>query len=149
MLRGLLKLILVVVVLVGIAAFFVGYRWAMPEADDRPAAGAGTTAPVGTSGTLADERDRAREVGAEIGETVAAGAGAAQRALANGQLTAKIKSKMALDDTVRASAIDVDSREGVVTLSGAVGSAAQRDRALQLARETDGVSSVVDRLQVR
>ena len=149
MLRGLLKLILIVIIVVGIGAFFVGYRWAMPDGDldDRPAAAApGAT---GTTGSLADERDRAREVGAEIGEKVAVGADAAKRALVNGQLTAKIKSKMALDDTIRASAIDVDSSEGVVTLTGSVGSAAQRDRAVRLARETEGVTSVVDRLQVR
>jgi osmotically-inducible protein OsmY len=37
----------------------------------------------------------------------------------------------------------------VVTLSGTVDSEAERARALQLARETEGVASVTDRLQVR
>ena len=37
----------------------------------------------------------------------------------------------------------------VVTLSGTVRSAAERDRALSLARETEGVSRVVNRLDVR
>ena len=39
--------------------------------------------------------------------------------------------------------------EGVVTLNGTVDSAAQRDRAVQLARETEGVTSVVDELKIR
>jgi osmotically-inducible protein OsmY len=36
-----------------------------------------------------------------------------------------------------------------VTLTGTVDSSAQKARMLQLARETAGVTSVVDRLQVR
>jgi hyperosmotically inducible protein len=64
-------------------------------------------------------------------------------------LTAKIKSKMALDDHVKANAINVDTSGSVVTLSGRVASKGERDRALRLARDTAGVSRVVDRLQVR
>src|SRR5262245_37264504 len=64
-------------------------------------------------------------------------------------LTAKIKSKMALDDHVKAQAINVDTSGSVVTLTGVVGSAAERTRAVGLARDTEGVSQVVDRLQVR
>ena len=64
-------------------------------------------------------------------------------------LTAKIKSKMALDDHVNARAVDVDTSGSVVTLTGVVGSAAARERAVSLARDTEGVTRVVDRLQVR
>ena len=63
-------------------------------------------------------------------------------------LTAKIKSKMALDDHVNARAVDVDTSGSVVTLTGVVGSAAARERAISLARDTEGVTRVVDRLQV-
>jgi len=56
---------------------------------------------------------------------------------------------MALDDTVKAAAIDVETDGGVVTLKGTVRSQAERTRAAQLARETDGVTSVRDRLVVR
>ena len=45
--------------------------------------------------------------------------------------------------------IDVDTHGSVVTLSGVVATGAQHQRALQLARETDGVTQVVDRLRVR
>ena len=65
-----------------------------------------------------------------------------------GALTAKIKAKMALDDRVKAAKIDVDTAGSVVTLSGRVGSEAERARAVQLARETDGVTSVVDELTI-
>jgi hyperosmotically inducible periplasmic protein len=69
--------------------------------------------------------------------------------LTESSLTAKIKSKMALDDYVKARAIDVDTSGSVVTLSGTVASRAERDRATRLARETAGVTQVVDRLHVQ
>ena len=64
-------------------------------------------------------------------------------------LTAKIKSKMALDDHVKARAINVDTSGSVVTMTGVVASAAERDRAVRLARDTEGVTQIVDRLQIR
>ena len=63
-------------------------------------------------------------------------------------LTAKIKSKMALDDHVRARAIDVDTSGSAVTLRGTVASASERARAVRLARDTEGVTQVVDRLRI-
>jgi osmotically-inducible protein OsmY len=69
--------------------------------------------------------------------------------MSDSALTAKIKSKMALDDQVNARAINVDTSASVVTLRGTVASKDQRDRALRLARETGGVTRVVNRLQLR
>ena len=50
---------------------------------------------------------------------------------------------------MKASAINIDSANGVVTLKGTVGSEAERARAVQLARETAGVTAVKDQLVVR
>jgi osmotically-inducible protein OsmY len=55
---------------------------------------------------------------------------------------------MALDDSIDAATIDVDTDGSVVTLTGRVDSQAQKERALRLARETESVTSVVDRLTV-
>lgn len=63
-------------------------------------------------------------------------------------ITTSVKSRFAADDTVKAYQIDVDTREGVVTLSGNVPSDAAKQRAVALARETDGVRNVVDNLTV-
>jgi osmotically-inducible protein OsmY len=63
-------------------------------------------------------------------------------------VTTAVKTKLAADDTVKEYQIDVDTSGGVVTLTGAVQSQQAKDRALQLARETDGVSRVEDRLTV-
>jgi hyperosmotically inducible protein len=143
MVRTLFRLILIVGVVVAIGAFFLGYRWVTP-------ASSAIERPTGTSGSATGiDQSRAREAGAEVGEKVAVGINEAERALTNASLTAKIKSKMTLDDTVNARSIDVDTSGSVVTLSGTVRSTAERARALQLARETDGVTSVVDRLEIR
>jgi hyperosmotically inducible protein len=150
MVRALLRIILLIVVGAAIAAFFLGYRFA-----DRGRV-SGTEDTVGTTGGVVVERDRsdgvdlgrARETGARIGESLAVGASRAERLARDGGLTAKIKSKMALDDLVKARTIDVDTIDGAVTLSGSVSSTAEHDRAMQLARETEGVTSVTDRLTI-
>jgi hyperosmotically inducible periplasmic protein len=63
-------------------------------------------------------------------------------------MTTNIKSKMAADDTVKAHQINVDTRNGVVTLSGDVDSSLAKERAVQIARNTDGVRDVVDNISV-
>ena len=55
---------------------------------------------------------------------------------------------MALDDAVKARAINVTTRGTTVTLSGTVESKVEHDRAMALARETDGVTQVIDDLRL-
>ena len=63
-------------------------------------------------------------------------------------ITTAVKSKLAADDTVKAYQIDVDTQDKVVTLSGNVETAMAKQRAVEIARATDGVARVVDNLQV-
>jgi len=63
-------------------------------------------------------------------------------------LTASVKTKLAADNTVKAAHVNVTTVDHVVTLSGVVASGAEKDRALAIAKDTTGVSSVVDRLTV-
>ena len=63
-------------------------------------------------------------------------------------ITTAVKSKLAADDMVKAYKVDVDTQNKVVTLSGEVETAAQREHAVSIARGTRGVSDVIDRLQV-
>jgi hyperosmotically inducible protein len=63
-------------------------------------------------------------------------------------ITTKVKAKLAADDTVKAYQIDVDTREKIVTLKGTVESDAAKTQAARLARETEGVASVVDNVVV-
>lgn len=99
---------------------------------------------VGTTG--ANTTEKARQAGAEVGEKVGIAAAKVGQAVDEATLTSKIKAKMVLDDSIRARAIDVSTHGSVVTLTGTVGSSAEHDRAIALARETAGVTQVVDRL---
>src|SRR5205085_11702688 len=63
-------------------------------------------------------------------------------------ITTAVKSKMAADSTVKASEINVDTHNRVVTLNGTVGSQTEKERAVLIARDTNGVTSVVDDLVV-
>ena len=101
---------------------------------------------VGTTGTGGVET--ARERGAEVGEKVAVAAAKVKESAAEAALTSKIKAKMVLDDNVLARAIDVTTNGTTVTLDGTVRSVAEHDRAVRLARETAGVTNVVDQLRV-
>ena len=141
MVRGLVKLVLVALVLVAGAFYLFGYwtggsfRQPVPSAAETPPLSIDTAA--------------ARERGAEIGEQAAKAVATAGASLDEGRLTAKIKANMVLDDLVKARTIDVTTTGSTVTLSGTVNSRAERERAVALAKETEGVRQVTDRLVVR
>jgi hyperosmotically inducible protein len=63
-------------------------------------------------------------------------------------ITTAVKAKLAADDTVKAYKVDVDTQNKVVTLSGDVDTAAQREHAVMIARQTKGVADVIDQLRV-
>jgi osmotically-inducible protein OsmY len=140
MLRVFLRIVLFVVLLVVVlaaGAFVLASR----------AGRGGEPGATATSGRAIDPAV-AREKGAAIGEKFASVANAAGDAMSDAAITAKIKSKMALDDTIKSRDIHVATSDAVVTLSGKVASTAERDRAMQLARETEGVKSVNDKMEV-
>ncbi len=106
--------------------------------------------PSGSTGINAEAaRDQARAVVDKTAATVDKAATKLEQAVDAGSLTLKIKSKMALDDLVKARTINVDTTGSVVTLTGTVESNQERERAVRLARETAGVTNVVDKLQVK
>lgn len=63
-------------------------------------------------------------------------------------ITTKVKANFLNEDALKGSEINVDSNSHVVTLKGTVASAAGRDRAVQLAKSTKGVTRVVDQLTI-
>ena len=134
-------LVSLLVVLVGFVAFsyLSGTAWLRLPRVDRPAA-------VGTTGTVNVET--ARERGAEVGEKVAMAAAKVKETVSEAALASKIKAKMVLDDNIKARAIDVTTDGPTVTLRGLVRSVDEHDRAVRLARETAGVTRVVDQLRI-
>ena len=87
---------------------------------------------------------KAREGTAKAGDAAqSAGAVATDAAI-----TTAVKSKLLADPAVGGLKIDVDTRGGIVTLTGTVTTRAEADQALKVARGTDGVERVVDKLKV-
>ena len=82
--------------------------------------------PVGTSGQPADQRVP----------------------LDDASVTSRIQARYFLDQAIKGRRIDVDTRDGIVTLRGDVASDNERAQALLLARTTPGVERVEDALMV-
>ena len=68
--------------------------------------------------------------------------------LAQGGLTAKVKTALLADESVSGARIDVDSQGNTVTLSGRLRRQAEIERALADARGIEGVERVENRLTV-
>jgi hyperosmotically inducible protein len=69
-------------------------------------------------------------------------------AMDDAALTTKVKTAFIADPSVSALVIDVDSHGGVVTLTGTVGAPSEKALAERIARHTQGVRDVVNRLSV-
>jgi hyperosmotically inducible protein len=63
-------------------------------------------------------------------------------------ITMSVKSRLLDDPLVKGLRIDVDTREAVVFLTGSVGSDAEKDKAIQLAKDTKGVREVKANLKI-
>jgi hyperosmotically inducible periplasmic protein len=136
MLRGLLIIALLLVVA------FIAFQYSEDAPWLRSIGAPGIDRGAGASVETAKQR------GSELGEKAATAAEAVGNAVDDAAITAKIKAKMALDDSVRARTVEVSTTGPTVTLSGTVRSVAERDRSVALARETQGVTRVVDHLVV-
>ncbi|HEX6162533.1 MAG TPA: BON domain-containing protein [Vicinamibacterales bacterium] len=79
---------------------------------------------------------------------VAAPAFAQVSAVKDAWLVMKIHSEFVDEDVLSGSNIDVDVKNGVVTLQGTVPSEAARARAIASAKNNDGVKNVVDQLKI-
>jgi hyperosmotically inducible periplasmic protein len=130
-----------VLALVAIGTYLLGY-WSLDQVAGNSWR-VTTTPKSGLPGTSTG-RDRMAQVDAQAGKA----ASKVGDFLSDAELTAKIRSKMALDDSVRARTIDVSTTNGIVTLAGTIGSVAEHDQAVRLARDTKGIKQVVDHLKV-
>lgn len=64
-------------------------------------------------------------------------------------ITTRVKTALLNDPDVGGLRIDVDTFKGVVTLSGAVKTAAERDKAIAIAKRMSGVVDVKSTLQIQ
>jgi len=88
---------------------------------------------VRTSDTTASAPDPGRTVGETIDDAT---------------ITAKVKGRLLDDPQVKGLKIDVDTREGVVFLTGEVGTRQEMDRAVEIAKATEHVKDVRPNLNV-
>jgi len=63
-------------------------------------------------------------------------------------VTMKVHSQFVPENVLEGSDIDVDTKAGVVTLTGTVPTEAARARAVAIAKATDGATTVTDRLRI-
>jgi hyperosmotically inducible periplasmic protein len=99
-----------------------------------------------TSGAAEQERDRtATERTEQRADEDERGVG--QR-MEDAWILTKVKTSFVGEDALEHSDINVDVKDGVVTLKGTVASDAGRERAKEIARETEGVVRVDDQLTI-
>ena len=138
---GLIRTVLLLAIgaIVGVLAYnyWSGHGWTLGPV------------PASTNDDLAEVRQRSAELSREATKKATESATKLEGAMSEGAITAKIKSKMALDDYVNANAIAVHTSGGIVTLTGFVESTDERARAVRLAQETKGVTQVIDKLEVK
>ena len=96
-----------------------------------------------------DIKKEIEQGGIVVREKMRQAGGALSDATANARTTGAIKTKFFTEPGISALSINVDSSDGVVTLSGMVTSPEQVAKAIKLALETDGVQKVISTLQVK
>ena len=75
-------------------------------------------------------------------------AGCERRSASDTTITSAVKNRLAADPTTSATKINVDTSNGVVTLSGRVPTTAEKSEAERLARNTQGVTQVINNISV-
>jgi len=75
--------------------------------------------------------------------------GCERRSVSDSTVTSTVKTKLATDPQTSAYKISVDTSGGVVTLNGAVPTAAEKAEAERVARNTEGVRQVVNNITVQ
>jgi osmotically-inducible protein OsmY len=71
-----------------------------------------------------------------------------KQSVLNATLTARIKSQLLMNGNTTGTDINVDSKDGIVTLSGSVETDEEKELAIRIASNTSGAQSVNDRLTV-
>ncbi|MBO0861172.1 MAG: BON domain-containing protein [Chloracidobacterium sp.] len=77
-----------------------------------------------------------------------ASANCERRSVTDAAITAAVKSKLAAPDDNGQSDVNVDTRGGVVTLTGAVETQAEKERAERVAGNAEGVTRVINNIMV-
>jgi hyperosmotically inducible periplasmic protein len=74
---------------------------------------------------------------------------AADKVVSDDMIYDNVRIKLASDQIVKGGALNVDVKEGVVTLGGMVENSKQKDRAAKLAKSVKGVKQVINNLNLK
>jgi osmotically-inducible protein OsmY len=103
-----------------------------------------------TTGEKADNAaENVRTEARDLGNTMERKADQAGQAIDDASITATIKGKYLVDDTLKGLQIDVDTEQGIVKLSGTVQSDTAKELATQIAQSVEGVVSVDNQLTIQ
>lgn len=101
-----------------------------------------------TEQTAADAQRKMETAADQAGSATRDAAAKALAVMDDAGITTKVNAGLAQDPDLSAVKIDVDTRNGIVTLNGPVKSAEARERAGKIAQGVEGVNSVVNQLTV-
>jgi osmotically-inducible protein OsmY len=101
-----------------------------------------------TADATRNAREKTADAARNAGEKTADAARRTGAVVTDAAITTAVKTKFLADTAVKGLSIDVDTKDGVVTLTGNVTSKAEANRALMLARNTEGVKRVVNNLKI-
>ena len=111
-----------------------------------------TVTDTAPTGGLLDDRndvdDRLGQAGRDAGNAIERGVDRTTAAAGDAAITSAVKAKFLADTAVSGLKIDVDTSNGIVTLTGNVSSKAEAERAVTMARNTEGVTRVINNLRV-
>lgn len=112
----------------------------------------GTAAMIGALGCSPRDRQEvsnsAKNAASEARQATEVAANKTERVVEDTVITAKVKSALLADSTVKGLNIEVETQSGTVTLSGSAKSDTERVQAEKLAMTVEGVRSVVNRISV-
>jgi osmotically-inducible protein OsmY len=74
---------------------------------------------------------------------------AAEKPITDDALYNQVRIKLADDQVVKGGGIQVDVKQGVVTLSGTVELEIQREKAVKVAKKVKGVKEVINRIELQ
>jgi hyperosmotically inducible periplasmic protein len=103
---------------------------------------------AGTTGTVATAKEKTKAGAEKVVDKTKEGLSKTGEVITDAWITTRVKSKFVGEDLLKGSDINVDTNDHVVTLKGTVMSAAARARAVEQAKEVEGVHKVVDLLTI-
>lgn len=118
------------------------------KTDDQTAGQRLDSAVAKTEQVAADTQRKMEVAAKDAGAATREAAAKAAAVMDDAGITAKVSAGLAKEPDLSAVKIDVDTRNGIVTLNGPVKTPEARSRAAQIAQSVDGVNSVVNHLTV-